>query len=111
MGRSRQGQEKFCTFLSRPLTPPSPLDPPIVGTTTFRALFYEENGMLRFKIAKMTCGHCAASVERAVRSVDPRAAVSIDLARQEVAIQTAAEERLVAGALRSAGYESQAIAA
>lgn len=67
--------------------------------------------MLRFKIAKMTCGHCAASVERAVKSVDPQAAISVDLARQEVAIQTTAEERLVAGALRSAGYESQAVAA
>lgn len=67
--------------------------------------------MLRFKIAKMTCGHCAASVERAVKSVDPQATVSVDLRRQEVAIQTLAEERRIAGALQSAGYESQAIAA
>jgi copper chaperone len=67
--------------------------------------------MLRFKIAKMTCGHCAASIERAVKGVDPQAAVSVDLSRKEVAIHSTAEERLIAGALRSAGYESQALAA
>lgn len=67
--------------------------------------------MLRFKIDKMTCGHCAASIERAVKGVDPQAAVSVDLSRKEVTIHSTAEERLISGALRSAGYESQALAA
>lgn len=67
--------------------------------------------MLRFKIAKMTCGHCAASIERAVKGVDPQAAVSVDLGRKEVTIRSTAEEHLISGALRSAGYESQALAA
>lgn len=67
--------------------------------------------MLRFKIAKMSCGHCAASIERAVKGVDPQAAVSVDLDRKEVTIRSTAEEQLIAGALRSAGYECQAPAA
>lgn len=67
--------------------------------------------MLRFKIAKMSCGHCAASIERAVKGVDPQASVSVDLGRKEVTIRSTAEEQLIAGALRSAGYESQALAA
>ncbi len=67
--------------------------------------------MLRFKIAKMTCGHCAASVERAVKGVDPLASVSVDLGRKEVTIRSTAEERLISGALRSAGYEGQSLAA
>ncbi len=67
--------------------------------------------MLRFKIAKMSCGHCAASIERAVKGVDPQAAVSVDLGHKEVTIQSTAEERLISGALRSAGYEGQALAA
>lgn len=67
--------------------------------------------MFRFKIAKMSCGHCAASIERAVKGVDPQAAVSVDIGRKEVAIRSTAEERLIAGALRAAGYEGQALAA
>lgn len=67
--------------------------------------------MFRFKIAKMSCGHCAASIERAVKGVDPQAAVSVDIGRKEVAIRSTAEERLISGALRAAGYEGQALAA
>jgi len=67
--------------------------------------------MFRFKIAKMSCGHCVASIERAIKGVDSQAAVSVDLGRKEVAIRSTAEERLISGALRSAGYEGQALAA
>ncbi len=67
--------------------------------------------MFRFKIAKMSCGHCAASIERAVKGVDPQAAVSVDIGRKEVAIRSTAEERLISGALRAAGYEGQVLAA
>ena len=67
--------------------------------------------MFRFKIAKMSCGHCAASIERAVKGVDPRATVSVDLGRKEVTIRSTAEERQISGALRSAGYEGHALAA
>ena len=64
--------------------------------------------MFRFKIAKMSCGHCVASIEKAIRGVDSQAAVSVDLDRKEIAIRSIAEERLISGALRSAGYEGQA---
>ncbi len=67
--------------------------------------------MHRFKVAKMSCGHCASAITRAVKGVDPQAEVSVDLARREVTVDSGAEEILIAGAIRSAGYEHQTLAA
>lgn len=67
--------------------------------------------MQRYKVPNMTCGHCAGVVEKAVRSIDPKAQVTVDLGRQEVAIETGAAEAQIAEAIKSAGYENQKVAA
>lgn len=65
--------------------------------------------MQRFKIEDMTCGHCASTVEKAIKSVDPQATVKIDLATKEVSVETAAASAPIAEALKTAGYESRLI--
>lgn len=67
--------------------------------------------MQRYKVPEMTCGHCAGVVEKAVRSVDPKAQVTVDLGSQEVAVESSAGEAQIADAIRSAGYENQKVVA
>ena len=63
--------------------------------------------MLKLKIPDMTCGHCAQTVEKAVKSVDPAAQVEVDLARKVVIIETTAPAQSIADVVRSAGYENE----
>ncbi|HXV30647.1 MAG TPA: heavy-metal-associated domain-containing protein [Sinorhizobium sp.] len=65
--------------------------------------------MQRYKIEDMTCGHCASAVEKAIRAVDPAAAVKVDLGTREVSVETAANAAAIAEALKSAGYESRVL--
>lgn len=67
--------------------------------------------MYRFKVAKMTCGHCAGSIEKAVKGVDPGAEVSIDLRSREVTVRSGLPEAHIAEAIGSAGYESEKLVA
>lgn len=68
-----------------------------------------ETHMQRYKIEDMSCGHCASTVEKAIKGVDPQATVTVDLASKEVAVETTADSGPIAAALKSAGYESHII--
>ena len=61
--------------------------------------------MMKFKVPDMTCGHCAKTVEKAVKDADPSAQVSVDLPRKVLTVQTAAGEGRVRDLIRAAGYE------
>lgn len=67
--------------------------------------------MLKLKVEDMTCGHCAAAVQKAVRSVDPAAKVDVDLSAGTVTVETGADEGRIGNAISSAGYSNQALAA
>lgn len=60
--------------------------------------------MHRYSIPSMTCGHCAGTIDRAVKSIDPKAEVTIDFKTREVSVQSTAAETAIATAIRSAGY-------
>ena len=64
--------------------------------------------MLKLKVPDMTCGHCVASVTKAVKSVDAAASVNVDLASRTVEIDSAAEPAKVSKALEAAGYPASA---
>jgi len=64
----------------------------------------------RYSIPSMTCGHCAGTIDRAVKTVDPKAEVTIDLKAREVSIQSAAAEADIGAAIRSAGYVTVPVA-
>lgn len=65
--------------------------------------------MHRYNVPKMTCGHCAGAIEKAVKSVDLKAEVTIDLGAREVTIRSGAEGTHIAEAIRSAGYDIQPV--
>lgn len=57
-----------------------------------------------FNVEGMTCGHCVARVTRALKEVDPAAAVTIDLSAHTVTVEGAGERDEYAEAIRAAGY-------
>ena len=67
--------------------------------------------MHQFQVPSMDCGHCAQTVEKAVKSVDAGAKVSIDLAARAVKVESGATAEALLGAIRQAGYEGQTAAA
>jgi copper chaperone len=62
--------------------------------------------MHRYSIPSMTCGYCAGTIDRAVKTVDPKAEVSVDLKARGVSVRSGAEEAEIAAAIRAAGYEA-----
>ena len=60
--------------------------------------------MLEFTLPDMSCGHCAATVTKAVKLVDPQAQVDIDLETKRVKIESGEGRDEFAQALTEAGY-------
>lgn len=60
--------------------------------------------MLRLNVEGMSCGHCVRSVTEAVKSVDPKAEVRVDLRAKQVEAETAADPKVVMRAITDAGY-------
>lgn len=63
--------------------------------------------MLQFKVEDMTCGHCVATITRAVQQVDRQATVEADLPNHIVRIEAATDGKTVEQAIREAGYTPQ----
>lgn len=63
---------------------------------------------VRFKVAEMTCNHCAGTIRKAFEQTMPGTAISIDLAAREVTV--AGDAAAAANTIRSAGYEPQPLA-
>lgn len=53
----------------------------------------------------MTCGHCEAAVQRAVKRVAPQAEVAIERARGRVSVKGAEKAMEVESAIRQVGFE------
>jgi len=66
-------------------------------------LFRSEHTMLTYRVDDMTCGHCAATITKAVQAIDAGAKVQVDLARHLVRIDAA---RSMAAAVRDAIAEA-----
>jgi copper chaperone len=60
--------------------------------------------MLELTLPTMTCGHCVATVTRAVQKLDAKATVEIDLPTHRVRIESTQPERLLKAALAEEGY-------
>ena len=65
--------------------------------------------MQSFKIPDMTCGHCKETVEKAIFELDESAIVMIDLDTHNVDVTTQTTAAAIVAALKSAGYEAEAI--
>ena len=60
--------------------------------------------MIELNVKQMTCGHCVGAVTRAVKSVDPSAAVQLDLPSGRVRIEGRSAAGPLIKALDDAGY-------
>ena len=61
--------------------------------------------MIAFEVNDMTCGHCASTITKAVKTVDQDARVELDLASHQLRIDSAtADAQAFRQAIRAAGY-------
>ncbi len=65
--------------------------------------------MIQFQVNDMTCGHCAATITKAVKALDEGARVDIDIAAHRVQIDSASARDALEQAIRTAGYTPQAL--
>ncbi len=65
--------------------------------------------MPTFNVPKMTCGHCAATITTAIKTVDADANVDIDLTQHQVAIESSADTTTLAEVLEEAGYPNEPV--
>lgn len=63
--------------------------------------------MITFSVPDMSCGHCTAAIERAIKAADPDAKVSCDLAGHKVEIVSALDQGALSAAIRDAGYRAE----
>ena len=60
--------------------------------------------MYELQVENMSCGHCVATVTKAVKAVDAGATVDIDLAGKKVNVDSTAALDAVKSAIVDAGY-------
>ncbi|MCR6635003.1 heavy-metal-associated domain-containing protein [Devosia sp.] len=63
--------------------------------------------MYNFQVTDMTCGHCASTVEKAVKGVDAGAQVKIDVVTHKVEIASSKPAEAFAAAISEAGYTGE----
>lgn len=61
--------------------------------------------MITFQVNDMTCGHCASTITKAIKELDPLAKVEIDLHHQRVSVAVvSADAQSVSNSIAEAGY-------
>ena len=66
--------------------------------------------MHQFSVPDMTCGHCASTITKAVRSEDPKAKVEISLGEHLVMVESELAQEEIAQSIAEAGYTPTAVA-
>lgn len=59
---------------------------------------------MKFHVPDMSCGHCTAAVDKAIKAIDPDATVDTDLTSKTVTIASAKDAAALQAALQDAGY-------
>ncbi|BBU53874.1 heavy-metal-associated domain-containing protein [Mameliella alba] len=59
---------------------------------------------MKFHVPDMSCGHCTATIEKALGAVDTKAVVTTDLETRTVKIVSSLDPADVQAALEGAGY-------
>ncbi len=60
--------------------------------------------MHEFHLPDMTCGHCASTVNLALKLVDPACEVSVDVASRKVHVSSREDRAALVEALTESGY-------
>ena len=66
--------------------------------------------MIEFQVNDMTCGHCAATIAKAVKEVDAQGRCEVDLAAKRVRIESTHPAEEFREAIEEAGYTPVAAA-
>lgn len=66
---------------------------------------------MQFHVPDMSCGHCTAAIESALKEADPAAEVACDLETHNVTVTSALAADAVQAAMQKAGYASELLAA
>ena len=61
--------------------------------------------MRNFKVPDMSCGHCTATIQKAIKAIDPTATVVCDTGTREVEVESILNQHALAEAIRNAGYD------
>lgn len=57
-----------------------------------------------FNVQDMSCGHCVKAITNAVQARDPAASVHVDLAAQEVGVESRLDAAQIIEAISEEGY-------
>lgn len=60
--------------------------------------------MISIEVKDMTCGHCEATLRKAIAAVDESATVTVDLAAHRLTVESAVDAASLVEAVRNAGY-------
>lgn len=60
--------------------------------------------MLKFNLPDISCGHCASTVAKTVKLVDPKSKVDVDINTKTVNIESTEDRSDFVEALTEAGY-------
>ena len=60
--------------------------------------------MYEVKVSGMTCGSCANSIGFALKSIDPKVEVTVDLKTQTVKVKSDKEQNAITTLIEEAGY-------
>lgn len=64
---------------------------------------------MKLLVPDMSCGHCTAAIEKAVKAADPNATIATDLDSREVTLTAALDAQATQSVLAEAGYPSTLI--
>ena len=67
--------------------------------------------MSNFTVPDMSCGHCTAAIEKAIKAIDPSATVVCVHATKSVSVESNLSEPAVSEAIRSAGFNVSSLSA
>jgi copper chaperone len=59
----------------------------------------------RFRVSKLSCEHCVQRLRKHLKTFDPEAEVSVDLASRTVEVDGAAERKDYAYVISDAGFD------
>lgn len=65
--------------------------------------------MTNYHVPDMSCGHCKAAIETAMRGADAAARLDFDMASRTVSVDSALEPSAIRATLAAAGYPATAI--
>lgn len=60
--------------------------------------------MYEFKVSGMTCGSCASSITHALKTIDPKVKVTVDVKSQTVQVESSKDEKDIGLLIEETGY-------